>query len=296
MNKLHEVDIMNTLVNLEKFTEPVNTLILKISDAIGVLYEPLRIVRKARAEAKTEEIMALSSINIEDIQRRALQRFMHEETRKQENIERVIEKAIPSIKEDAKSEDIEIDWLVRFFESVKLISDNEMQFIWSQILADETNSPGTYSKSTIRLLAELEKSDAVLFADLCKFKFNINFERDYIIIYDLAQVIYHKFKITFASLTHLDNIGLIKFSPGSEFCLKELPQKSEIIYYGNQISITFKEEKNGVLEIGYVVFTKIGEQLANICTSIPENGILDYTIEKWKNQGLEVEYLFKIQD
>jgi hypothetical protein len=42
-------------------------------------------VRKARAEAKAHEIATLSDLNIKDIQRRALQRFLHEETNKQEN-------------------------------------------------------------------------------------------------------------------------------------------------------------------------------------------------------------------
>lgn len=71
----------NSLINLGELSKPVNTLIEKISDAIGVVYEPSRIVRKAKAEAQAQEIMALSENSVRDIQERAVRRFIHEETK-----------------------------------------------------------------------------------------------------------------------------------------------------------------------------------------------------------------------
>ena len=41
---------------------PINTLINKISDAVGVFYEPKRIVRIAEAEAATSAATSLSSL------------------------------------------------------------------------------------------------------------------------------------------------------------------------------------------------------------------------------------------
>jgi hypothetical protein len=39
-----------SLVDLGKLAEPINTLITKISNAAGILYEPTRIRKKAQAE------------------------------------------------------------------------------------------------------------------------------------------------------------------------------------------------------------------------------------------------------
>ena len=45
-------EIPNPLVNLGDLVKPIDTLIHKISDATGMLYEPRRIRRKAEAESE----------------------------------------------------------------------------------------------------------------------------------------------------------------------------------------------------------------------------------------------------
>ncbi|MFC1592622.1 DUF2806 domain-containing protein [Chloroflexota bacterium] len=53
----------------------------------------------------------------------------------------------------------------------RIISDDDMQMLWSRILAGESNSPGTYSKRTINALASFDKVDAELFTKLCSITF-----------------------------------------------------------------------------------------------------------------------------
>ena len=48
----------NSLINLGDLGKPIDTLIHKISDATGVLYEPTRIRRKAKAESDAAIISA----------------------------------------------------------------------------------------------------------------------------------------------------------------------------------------------------------------------------------------------
>ena len=48
----------NSLINLGDLAKPIDTLIHKISDATGVLYEPTRIRRKAEAESDAAIISA----------------------------------------------------------------------------------------------------------------------------------------------------------------------------------------------------------------------------------------------
>lgn len=123
------------LINLGDFAKPVNTLITKISDAIGVLYEPTRIVRKTKAEMSIEERKLINELKIEDIKKRAIIRLLNDETKKQENIENIINKAIPLVKESAEADRLKNDWLSSFFEKSKIISNEDMQILWSKILA-----------------------------------------------------------------------------------------------------------------------------------------------------------------
>ena len=44
-----------------------------------------------------------------------------------------------------------------------------MQILWARVLAGEANAPGTYSKRTVNLLSDFDKSDAELFTKLCGF-------------------------------------------------------------------------------------------------------------------------------
>jgi len=120
---------VDPLSAVAKLSRPINTLILKISEAAGVLYEPTRIVRKAKAEAKANEITAISKLRIKEIQKRALVRFVNEETIKQMNIESTLEQALPQIKDTASPERIENDWISLFFDKIKLVSQKDIQSI-----------------------------------------------------------------------------------------------------------------------------------------------------------------------
>ena len=111
------------LVSLEGLTKPATVLIEKISDAIGTLYRPRQIVREAFAEAEAEKIKALAGIEISEIQRRGVLRFIEQQGRQQENFENVVAQAIPDLKEDSKPDEIDNDWMTRFFEASKLVSD-----------------------------------------------------------------------------------------------------------------------------------------------------------------------------
>ena len=73
----------------------------------------------------------------------------------------MVAQAIPELEGDAKPDEIDNDWMTRFFEASKLVSDKEMQSLWARLLAGEANKSGTFSKRTIDQVPNLEKSDAL---------------------------------------------------------------------------------------------------------------------------------------
>lgn len=275
-----------SLINLGDLTKPATVLIEKIADATGVLYEPRRIRKRAKAEAEAEIIKAETQIEITALQRRALTRFVQEEGKKQENIEDITEGAIPLLNENSNPENVEDDWIANFFDKCRIVSDKEMQTLWSKILAGEANQPNSFSKRTVNLLASLDKSDAELFTSLCGFAF---FLSEIIpIVYDEESSFYNTLGINFSSLSHLDNIGLIDFNKLG-FLRKGTFKALQIFYYGELLIIEFKKDKINELKVGNVCLTQTGQQLARICHCKPIDGFIDYVIENWvKEQNLNV--------
>jgi hypothetical protein len=276
-----------SLVNLGDFAKPANTLIEKISDAIGGIFKPYQIKRIARAEADAEKIRAVAQIEITDLQRRAVARFFVEEAKKQDNMESITRKALPEVTEQAKPEQVEDDWITHFFDKCRLISDNEMQILWAKVLAGQANSPGKYSKRTVEILSHLEKVDAMLFSKLCSFGFNIiNFTP---LIYDTDHNIYTDHGVHFMAISHLESLGLLHFDHLAGYERRELGEKGFVYYFGNKVWIEFQKAENNVLKLGHVLLTQAGQQLALICGAQPRDGFIDYVKEKWKSFGYKTE-------
>ena len=153
------------------WSKPANTLIEKCAAAVSGIFRPAQIRRVAHAEADAEKIRAITQIEVTELQRRALIRFVSEEAQKQLNIETILTKALPDVKEDAHPERMDNDWIANFFDKCRLISDDEMQTLWAKVLAGEANAPGSFSKRTVILVGSMDKDDAATFSTLCRFAF-----------------------------------------------------------------------------------------------------------------------------
>lgn len=276
----------NAIIKIDGISKPAELLVQKISDAISGFFKPYQIRRVAKAGAEAEVIEAQAQIKITQLQRRALKRFVSEEARKQYNIERIIEKAIPQLSESSSPQDIEDDWISNFFDKCRIISDEEMQSLWGKVLAGEANSPGTFSKRTVNLLGSLDKRDAQLFTTLCGFAWVVGEIAP--LIYDAHLPIYAEREINFDTLSHLDDIGLASFEPLAGFVRIKLPQSIIVSYHGVPLTIEFNNPENNKIEIGKVTLTQAGTQLVSVCGAKPVDGFYDYVVEKWTKEGLRL--------
>ena len=198
----------NPLANIGDLTKPATVLIEKISDAVGGIFKPYQLVRVAKAEAEAERIRAEAQIQITDLQRRAMYRFLQEEARKQANIEGITQRALPLLEDHASPENVANDWITNFFDKSRIVSDEEMQQLWSRVLAGEANSPGAFSRKTVNLLADLDKGDAELFTKLCGFGWMIG--NVVPLIFDVEAPIYNGQGINFNSVSHLESLRTMR--------------------------------------------------------------------------------------
>lgn len=269
-----------SLVNLGKLSKPADTLIKKVSSAVGGLLEPWQMERVAKAQAKVDLIRAQSEIEITDLQRRAMHRFVAEEAQRQENIERITEKALPQLEESSDPSRIEDDWVTNFFDKSRIVSDGEMQEIWAKVLAGEANAPGTYSKRTVNFLSNLDKGEAELFQNLCSFGWIVG---DFTpLIFDPQADIYNKRGVNFNTLTHLDSIGLIQFQNLTGFQKTNLPKTVSVTYCGQPLVLEMHQDEKMTLSIGKILLTQTGRELVHVCRSPGVEGFIDYVKDQWK--------------
>jgi hypothetical protein len=273
----------NSLINLGELSKPATVLIEKISDAIGVLYEPRHIRNVARAEADAARIRVQSEIEVSDVQRRAVQRWVTEEGKKQENIESITWMALPDVGDTAETERIEADWITNFFEKARLISDAEMQTLWAKVLAGEANDPGTYSKRTVGFLASLDREDARLFSALCGFCWTIGSHIP--LVFDVEKPVYAKAGIDYAALAHLADIGLIRYQHPTFALLSGFKKRARVGYYDEVIELEFEKDSDKVLQIGHVQLSKVGMELAPLCGSTAVPGFLEHALTEWRNRA-----------
>ena len=276
----------------------------------GVLYEPKRIEREAEAQAKADKIKAKSEIEITDLQKRAASRRMKEEMIHQENMESITAKALPQLDENADASQMDDDWIANFFDKCRIVSDDEMQTLWSRILAGEANTPGSYSKRTVNCLSEMDKTEAEMFRNLCAFCWYIAIAYTSIgkptdipflssqdcmeivqagkmipLVFDPHHAIYNKHGINFDVLSHLDSIGLIDFNSmdfSDTFSTALNTNMAFGLYHDKLLRLKNPEPSlNFEYRTGKVSFTQIGEQLATLCKTEPIDGFYDYVKTQW---------------
>ena len=272
------------LVNLGEISKPADTLIKKISGALGGIFEPHQIKRVAKAEAEASLIKAQSEIEITDLQRRAFARWVGEESKKQENIEGIAQKAIPHLKEGASPEKMDDDWITNFFDKCRIVSNDEMQDLWAKILSGEANAPGMFSKRTVNLLGTLERTEAEAFVRLMGFGWNLGEPQP--LIFDYTASIYNDAGVTFQVISNLESVGLLRFETFAGFRRQGYPQKAVVFYFGAPIALEFTGPTE--IQTGKVLLTKAGIQLARICESNPVDGFIEYTINEWAKGGVVI--------
>ena len=170
-------------------SKPLLKLIEVASAACGKFYEPLNI--KRLADAKAYEIKKISEavgstanlashyadgeVNIANqmplsLEDRAKSRATFQEIQKQQNVEAVVVNAYKELENesDVSPEPVNKDWILRFFNSIEDISDEDMQILWGKVLAGEIKKPKSCSLRTLQALRNLYKEEALLFQEVCE--------------------------------------------------------------------------------------------------------------------------------
>ena len=226
------------------------------------------------------------------------------------NMVKIVNKARAKMGQES-SAPLEVDrgWLLDFLEKSKTVSDDEMQDLWSSILAGEFNNPGGCSIRTLNALKSIDKKEAEYFTKLCHFIVTIEKEDSYFnfvpMILHHNDEIYSQNGINLSLLNHIQNdLGLITLSNhlGNAFIhyniLAEPIENLSIIYHGKKLKLKVPkgeyryDDGKARVDLGIAQFTKAGFELCQFCETKPINGFFEYVQTKLQdgiNQTLKTE-------
>jgi hypothetical protein len=162
-----------------------------------------------------------------------------------------------------------------------------MQTLWARILAGEANTPGKFTKRTVNIVGSLDKTDATLFSQFCRFVITIAYPTP--LIFRPDHKIYNEVGINFGTLNHLESAGLIHLNAGGEYLQSHMSPRNLAHYFGSQFWIEFRQGGQlNALNTGLVIFTTSGAELARLSGAQPREGFLDFVAEHWKRYGITI--------
>lgn len=186
------------------------------------------------------------------------------------NCRSVTEKALKNIKKDSDPNKVEEDWYSFFFDKVRLVSDEVLQTIWSQILSGEINIPGSYSRSLLHTLSIMSTSQALLFSKLAQFclkEYQLTSEgTPSSLVHPLVFIstnrdAYKRYGFTVNKLLELERIGLINCDFKDEFVF----MKKKVFQTGNKIVEVHGDPNNKhLIKAGNLTLTADGQSLYRI--------------------------------
>ena len=94
--------------------------------------------------------------------------FNFQTSKRQNNVRSVVEETAKLVEgKDVPDTPIDHDWTARFFNYIQDVSSDEMQELWTHILAGEVERPGGTSLKTLSILRDMNHDVARLFLKLC---------------------------------------------------------------------------------------------------------------------------------
>ncbi|MHC4060172.1 MAG: DUF2806 domain-containing protein [Planctomycetota bacterium] len=273
------------LANLGDLSKPVTKLVESISEAVGVLYEPRRIRKRAEAEADALVIKAKAEVEVENIAARAARRLTKVEIRRQQNIESIVQMSSEALPAEVAEEPVSEDWIARFFEAAKDVGDKEVQLLWAKILAGEVASPGTFSLRTMDILRVIDRNDAKRFELIANYAVRWDGDELYFIPFTRATEYYFKtngFSVKDAS--DLISLGLLQdglvqsLGPG---------YTGELIYIDESLCVRNASPASN--SFGTWHLSNVGAELYPLCNVSMDEKYISELTEGLVEEGFKVD-------
>lgn len=209
----------------------------------------------------TNGIISERSLSAEELIMRAEQRERVDIIRQESNIERVLINTARELQghESVSDEPVDDDWIVRFFNIVKDVSNEEMQLIWSKILAGEISNSGNFSLRTLEAVRNLSRREAEVFRNILPFI--IEGGGDYFVSSNASLL--KRYELPYEDIMLLDECGLM-ISDGMLTLNIPVSGNSSLAHNGCCALLTEMVDGEKVFSFGVYSLTTAGRELYRI--------------------------------
>lgn len=220
----------------------------------------------------------------------------YKQLKNQSSIAKIALEAAPAGTDFTETSSIEDEWLERFMDSAKFVSDEKVQLLWGNILAKEFEQPNSTPPSVIRILSELTPFYAKAFQVLCNLSVHIvsaNQEgrllsTKSILILPIPYDYLSKFNLNFSTLNELQMLGLIQLETLTGYILHldaNIQPKLHLIYGTNVATILKYPDKQ--FPVGCAMLTAAGHSIARFIDSMTIDGHFDAVVQYLKKNEIE---------
>lgn len=228
---------------------------------------------RSRVNMIVADEVARRLIKDDDYMERAKARFAADFVRKNDNLEAVASKALeigesePDAKlpDDDTVIDLNPDWINTFTREAEDASSDELRERLARILAGEARSPGSFSRSTVRIVAELDKSTLESFQTILAHRVNDHIPK------------FNDFtKGTLLNCAReAENAGLVSGLLGFMSKTITIPPSGSASYPGNQLALVIEGEPNATKNVACLLLTRTGSEIASLLTPTSEIAALE---------------------
>jgi len=191
------------------------------------------------------------------------------------NVVDVAKRATSMLTTEANPEEVSVDWIRNFYDKCRLTSDEEMKSLWAKILAGEANSPGTFSKRTVTLVGQLDKSDAEDFSRVASFI--LEGTEPVLFIKNWSHSIFCDAGITHKLLLRLQDAGLLNSETWNGYRVDGTEQAINFRYFGKIFRMTRTDTfKSEPLVPSIFFLTTSGKQLYPVSGPTEQPKFLEY--------------------
>lgn len=220
---------------------------------------------------ETEKALLISSYN------QSLKKFL--------NQVKIIKSACAKLTSESKPEDIDDDWLNLFFDRAQHISNKEMQEIWSSLLSEEANKPGSIPKSLFSILSEMDSKAAKKFEKLASFILISAFKKPFALI--TSDSFFTQQGLDYIDLVNLESARLIqKRTMEQPFLRGEVATFS---YLDKKIVV--KNDQRKQIPMGEVILLEPGEALFKLFTANQKPEFIEFIIDYYKKNSCTIEVI-----
>lgn len=214
------------------------------------------------------------------------ERLRLKEQRRQSNIDNIVAKAIEfARKGEASNNPTDPDWVVEFFNIAQDCSDENMQYLWAKLLANEIKNPNSYSRRTLTTIKLLNPYEALVFTKLCCCIWDLeesHFGREKMLIKDMdsnGRYSDETWDFNGSFISHLEEVGLV-YDSFLQFDDKKMYNAT---FFGkkHQLKAKLKEQ-----QIDVVALTQVGEEVFKIIKIIPNKDYYKATIQYFEDVNI----------